>query len=178
MFYGSVSGGRTYLPRLDRPSVTRTGQPTAPDAPNSLSRLWEFERHEAIALRGLDFHYHSLFAVKLSGRDIRLNFTWLRHRLAGNVQNDVAVRQSFARRHAVWIDVDDGDALIAGARDLIGRCQLDTEDKSALVLSAARNGSLLIFLRGEDDVNRLFRAVAKERNLDLLAGLYRIRSAW
>ena len=166
VFGGRLRAGRPGGDCASRPpGARRTGHflASAPDALVLPSRLREFERDEAIALRGLDPHHHRLLAVALSGGNLGLDFARLRNGLAGNVENHVAGCDALVRRDAVGIDADDGDALVSGAGDLRGRRQAGGRAWSArLFVLRGAPGGLLVLLRAERSVSGLFVAIAQK----------------
>ena len=98
------------------------------------SRLGERNGHEsAVAVGGLDPHQHRLLALALRVRDLGLHLLRRRHRLAGDVEDDLARAQALLSGCAVRIDADDGDALVAGAGDFACGRELDAERRGGLV---------------------------------------------
>src|SRR5271166_2782687 len=146
-----------------------------------VSRLGERDGHVALAVGGLHAHEHTLLALALGAREPGLYVLRRRHRLARDVENDVACGQAFRRSRAIWINADDGDALVASAGDLICASERNAERGGSLVL--CRVGVFRIcrdrrgFMLAEHRLEGLFGIVAHEGQLDLVARLEGVDAA-
>src|SRR5947209_17292808 len=96
------------VPNGTPPPGGRKGKSGAPHS----SRVTDRNRNEAGALVRLHAHQDASLAVALSVRDRLAHIGRRRHRLAVDVENDVAGLELIARR-AVRIDLGDHDALAA-----------------------------------------------------------------
>src|SRR5262249_6547608 len=85
-------------------------------------RLTLGERHsdEARRTAALHAHQHDVLVVVLCGRNRVAHIGRARHRLAGDLENDVAFLEAALGSRALRIDLGHHDTFLAGAGDAVG----------------------------------------------------------
>src|SRR5690348_10027585 len=137
------------------------------------SALLDRECDEARAFARLHAHEHVLLARMAGGVDCVADFSGAVHRLAADIENDVAGLESSRCRRAVWIDVDPDNPVVAGTVDAARGCEGELELRRRFggrEVMLARLGLLVRHLL-ERDVYGFFRTVAEDAELGGAAGL-------
>src|SRR5947207_8330242 len=161
----SVGTGARPAPRV---RSTGGGDGCRWHVPNS--RTPERDREVAHALARLDPHQHGplAFAARIGQRLAHVG--WLRNRLSGDVENDVARLEAVIAAGTARIDRGDHHAFAAGAGDLSGRCEAQAKLRKLDASGVARLGPVIGLLPilgqfAQGQRHGLLGALAQQRDL-------------